>query len=1026
MPGTWRRELFGRVWLIKIVRSIFTSQNERRLHEAGFDRVVMMTTQTIGRSLLATVLFFGNVLAQDGAALVENALVNVLNNGTFETGTAGWTFYTNGAGSSSTVAPGAAGSSRALQLAITTAGTNVQLFQSGITLQPNTSYKLSFDAWSNTAHDLDVSLQKHVSPFTSYGLTARKFDLSSGWRSYTVTFTTANFSASVSDARLMFRLALYDANGDRYYLDNIVLEKSSVVAPVPPAITLQPLNQTAAAGQTATFVIAATGTAPLMYQWLRDEANIVGATGSSYTTPPLTSADNGASFRCRVVNSAGTVTSSKAVLQITTPLPPIVTADPRDTTLKEGQSARFIVAATGTAPLGYQWQKNGSPLPGAVTASYTTSPAVLNDDGAAFRCIVSNAAGADTSSPAILTVLQNSGPVVDLWYGTDQTAGRIGTPQRWMNILGNVSDPNGVKTLTYRLNGGSPVTLSIGANRRRLVRKGDFNIDLPMSALQAGQNTVAVTATDSIGASSSTSIRVTKVAGTVWPLTYDVAWSSASSLQDSAQVVDGKWGVVPGGIRPLERGYDRLVGLGDTAWTDYEVTALVTVHAIDSTRTAYDSVNAAPNLGIILRWNGHTTTPISYPPYDQPKTGYLPLGSIGCYTWRNGFGNGRTNRWEMLGNDNLALKDQNSAVPLPYGVAHYFKMRVTTVAGVGGLYRFKAWPATQPEPSTWMLTGQENLTGPQRGGFLLAAHHVDVTIGSVMVRPLDATPPALSNIAAAADTIAATISWTTNEPASSKVLYGLTGTYSDSVDNAAEVLSHTVRVTGLMRGRLYHYKVVSRDRAGNSTSSADLTFSTSSGAPLGFRSDDFHDGALDNSLWTFVNPRSDAQLAFVGTGTADVRLSLAVPAGVSHDVWTTNNAPRIMQHAANTDFELEVKFDAPLTAQYQMEGVLVQQDNANFLRFDFIRDNTFGMRLFVASFTNGSASVRVNTPVPQSAPVYLRVRRQGHVWTPLYSYNGTNWTAGASIQPRPDCHHGRAFIGNHGVPESASPAFLRP
>src|SRR5207244_8006537 len=56
-------------------------------------------------------------------------------------------------------------------------------------------------------------------------------------------------------------------------------------APVPPAITTQPNNQTVVAGQAATFMVVASGTAPMSYQWQKNGANIVGATSSSYTTP---------------------------------------------------------------------------------------------------------------------------------------------------------------------------------------------------------------------------------------------------------------------------------------------------------------------------------------------------------------------------------------------------------------------------------------------------------------------------------------------------------------------------------------------------------------------------------------------------------------------------------------------------------------------------------------------------------------------------------------------------------------------
>jgi hypothetical protein len=87
--------------------------------------------------------------------------------------------------------------------------------------------------------------------------------------------------------------------------------------PVAPYITMQPVNQTVTAGQTATFSVAASGTAPLSYQWQMNNSNITGATGASYTTPATTTANSGETFRVVVSNSAGSVTSNAATLTVT-------------------------------------------------------------------------------------------------------------------------------------------------------------------------------------------------------------------------------------------------------------------------------------------------------------------------------------------------------------------------------------------------------------------------------------------------------------------------------------------------------------------------------------------------------------------------------------------------------------------------------------------------------------------------------------------------------------------------------------
>ena len=80
-----------------------------------------------------------------------------------------------------------------------------------------------------------------------------------------------------------------------------------------PTITTQPQNVTVAVGQTATFTVVATGTAPLSYQWQKNSANISGATSATYTTPAAVAGDNGANFDVVVSNGVSPNATSNAV-----------------------------------------------------------------------------------------------------------------------------------------------------------------------------------------------------------------------------------------------------------------------------------------------------------------------------------------------------------------------------------------------------------------------------------------------------------------------------------------------------------------------------------------------------------------------------------------------------------------------------------------------------------------------------------------------------------------------------------------
>jgi hypothetical protein len=83
-----------------------------------------------------------------------------------------------------------------------------------------------------------------------------------------------------------------------------------------PSITTQPASRTVTAGQTATFSVAATGTAPLNYQWRKNGTAIRGATSSTYTTPATTASSNSEQFIVVVSNSAGKATSAAAILTV--------------------------------------------------------------------------------------------------------------------------------------------------------------------------------------------------------------------------------------------------------------------------------------------------------------------------------------------------------------------------------------------------------------------------------------------------------------------------------------------------------------------------------------------------------------------------------------------------------------------------------------------------------------------------------------------------------------------------------------
>jgi hypothetical protein len=172
-----------------------------------------------------------------------------------------------------------------------------------------------------------------------------------------------------------------------------------------PSITTQPASQTVTSGQTATFSVTSSGAAPLNYQWSKNGAAINGATSASYTTPATATSDSGSRFTVVVSNSAGNVTSNAATLTvIAAATAPSITTQPASQSVTVGQTAIFSVTASGTAPLSYQWRKNGTSISGATSTSYNTPATSASDSGSQFTVVVSNSAGNITSKAATLTI----------------------------------------------------------------------------------------------------------------------------------------------------------------------------------------------------------------------------------------------------------------------------------------------------------------------------------------------------------------------------------------------------------------------------------------------------------------------------------------------------------------------------------------------------------------------------------------------------------------------------------------------
>ncbi len=172
---------------------------------------------------------------------------------------------------------------------------------------------------------------------------------------------------------------------------------------IAPSITQEPANQSVTLGQSATFGVAAAGSAPLTYQWFLNGAP-AGTNASTFTIASVTSSQDQAAVYVTVSNSKGTATSTMAKLSVSAAATaPSITTQPTAQTVTAGQTATFTVAATGTLPLTYQWYFNGA-ASGTNSSTFTIANTTTSQNGEPVYVTVTNSAGNTTSNTVKLMV----------------------------------------------------------------------------------------------------------------------------------------------------------------------------------------------------------------------------------------------------------------------------------------------------------------------------------------------------------------------------------------------------------------------------------------------------------------------------------------------------------------------------------------------------------------------------------------------------------------------------------------------
>ena len=170
------------------------------------------------------------------------------------------------------------------------------------------------------------------------------------------------------------------------------------VSPLAPSLVQQPQRAIVSNGATAFFKTAATGSWPLSYQWFKEGAALPGQTGPSLILTNVQMTNEGA-YQVVVANPYGSITSSVAQVSLT---PNLVTS-PINQSVLLGGDVNFAVVAEGSAPLRFQWRREGEPVAGQTNSLLALTSVTTNAAGA-YDVVVSNPYGSVTSGVATLTV----------------------------------------------------------------------------------------------------------------------------------------------------------------------------------------------------------------------------------------------------------------------------------------------------------------------------------------------------------------------------------------------------------------------------------------------------------------------------------------------------------------------------------------------------------------------------------------------------------------------------------------------
>jgi len=249
------------------------------------------------------------------------------------------------------------------------------------------------------------------------------------------------------------------------YLDSIWNSHGGIITNIPPAITSSPPNGIVPQDSNASFAVTNAGSTALSYQWRLDGQPLAGATATNLIVAAA-QCTNAGSYDVIVTYAGGSVTSSIALLTVVSP--PVFVSPPTNQTIIMGQPASFSITATNDCGGGltYQWRLNDAELLDATNSALLLTNAQPADAGS-YTVVITNAAGAVTSSVATLEVITPSMLVLtppSLEFGT-AFSGSIASASFVVSNAG-VGVLSGTATILggpFAIDGGNGAGLSVPA-----------------------------------------------------------------------------------------------------------------------------------------------------------------------------------------------------------------------------------------------------------------------------------------------------------------------------------------------------------------------------------------------------------------------------------------------------------------------------------------------------------------------------------------------------------------------------------